>query len=83
MFKVIAVVASLLNPNTFAVFVGENTFATQDECSVGVLPMATILKSHYEPRIAGGVSVRSECKTEEEIAAMLKKLEDEDKGPPA
>lgn len=83
MFKVIAVVASLLNPGTFAVFVGENTFATQEECSVGVIPIATVLKRAYEPRIPGGVSVRSECKTEDEIAAMLKKLEDEDKGPPA
>jgi hypothetical protein len=73
MLKIISIVISLANPGNFAVFVSQAEFNAL-ECPAKAEMQTAILKSAYEPRVPTGVAVRSECKSQAEVNAMLEEI---------
>ena len=71
--KIISIVLSLADPNTFAVFVSQAEF-TALECPAQAEMQTAILKSAYEPNVPTGVAIRSECKTQAEVNAMIEEI---------
>lgn len=73
MLKIVAVVASLVNPNQFGVFVSTTEY-TAIACEAERPQFEARLSMIFEQRIPGGVQIKSSCKSQADIDALLDEL---------